>query len=192
MAKLYFYYSSMNAGKTTTLLQSNYNYLERGMKTLLFTPAFDHRFKTGTITSRIGLSAEAELFDAHTNLLKLAQERHQALYRHCILVDEAQFLSKDQVLQLTEIVDTLKIPTLAYGLRTDYQGETFPGSQYLLAWADNLIEIKTICHCGKKATHVLRLDEQGRVVSAGDQVMIGGNDRYVSVCRTHFTAKQAR
>lgn len=186
MAKLYFYYSSMNAGKTTTLLQSDYNYRERGMQTLLYTPKIDDRAGAGFIGSRIGLKAQAETFDEATNLYKTTFAQHQQKPIDCVLIDEAQFLNKEQVEQLSEVVDRLHIPVLAYGLRTDYQGEPFEGSRYLLAWADNLVEIKTICHCGKKATHVLRLDAEGKVITQGSQVLIGGNDRYVSVCRKHF------
>lgn len=190
MAKLHFYYSAMNAGKTTTLLQSNYNYLERGMTTLLFTPAFDHRYGAGKITSRIGLSAEAATFDRTTDLFAIVAEHLRTQPLHCILVDEAQFLSKAQVEQITQIVDDLDIPVLTYGLRTDFLGNPFEGSQYLMAWAESLSEIKTICHCGRKATQTLRVDDNGDVISSGDQVAIGGNDHYVSVCRKHYKAKQ--
>ncbi|HEU4541426.1 MAG TPA: thymidine kinase [Jiangellaceae bacterium] len=187
MAKLYFYYSAMNAGKTTTLLQSSYNYQERGMRTVIYTPRLDDRAGTGVVASRIGLHASGQPFVETDDLLELVQddiERHGLL--HCVLVDEAQFLTKQQVWQLTEVVDQLGIPVLAYGLRTDFRGELFEGSKYLLAWADTLTEIKTICHTGKKATMVVRVDEQGRPVTEGPQVEIGGNDRYVSVSRTEF------
>jgi thymidine kinase len=187
MAKLYFYYSAMNAGKTTTLLQSAYNYHERGMRTLIFTPKLDDRAGTGVVASRIGLKANGRVFKREDDLLNLAEEdvvANGAL--HCVLVDEAQFLSKAQVWQLSDIVDRLRIPVLAYGLRTDFRGELFEGSQFLLAWADNLIEIKTICHTGKKATMVVRVDEHGRAVTDGPQVQIGGNERYVSVSRAEF------
>lgn len=186
MAKLHFYYSAMNAGKTTTLLQSNYNYHERGMATLLFTPEFDNRYGIGKIHSRIGLNAEATLFSQTDDLFEKAQYQLEKAPIHCVLVDEAQFLTKRQVFQLTEIVDKLSIPVLAYGLRTDFQAEPFEGSLYLLAWAESLTEIKTICHCGRKATHVLRLDEKGRPIITGEQIAIGGNDQYVSVCRKHY------
>ncbi len=189
MAKLHFYYSTMNAGKSTVLLQSDYNYRERGMNTLLFAPKFDNRYGIGKITSRIGLQAEAQLFNAETNFLEIVSLTQSQNQLHCILLDEAQFLTKAQVYQLTEIVDQLHIPVLAYGLRNDFQAEPFEGSKYLLTWADSLIEIKTICHCGKKANHVLRLDENGQVVSDGNQVQIGGNNSYVSVCRRHFKSK---
>ena len=189
MAKLHFYYSAMNAGKTTTLLQSNYNYIERGMSTLLFTPKIDDRYQIGKITSRIGLEADAETFDTQTNLFEMVKEQSQRQKIHCVLIDEAQFLTKKQVEQVTDIVDQLDIPTLAYGLRTDFLGNPFEGSLYLMAWSESLIEIKTICHCGRKATHVLRVDEHGNAVTSGDQIAIGGNDLYVSVCRQHYKEK---
>jgi thymidine kinase len=187
MAKLYFYYSAMNAGKTTTLLQSAYNYRERGMRTLILTPKLDHRDGEGMIASRIGLKARGHIFVHGDDLLRVVYDditEHGAL--HCVLVDEAQFLSRAQVWQLSDIVDNLRIPVLAYGLRTDFRGELFEGSKYLLAWADNLIEIKTICHTGKKATMVVRVDEHGRAITEGPQVEIGGNERYVSVSRAEF------
>lgn len=186
MAKLYFYYSAMNAGKTTTLLQSSYNYKERGMETLLLTPQADDRYGSGQITSRIGLKAPATVFNAGTNLLQLAREMMSKQEIHCIMVDEAQFLSREQVYELGQICDELDVPVLAFGIRTDFRGEPFEGSKYLLAWADNLKEIKAICRCGRKATMVLRIDEQGDVIRDGAQVEIGGNDRYVSMCRQHF------
>jgi thymidine kinase len=187
MAKLYFYYSAMNAGKTTTLLQSAYNYHERGMRTLILTPALDNRYGEGVVASRIGLKANARRFAGDADLL--ATVRKDIAERgdlHCVLVDEAQFLTRAQVWQITDVVDALGIPVLAYGLRTDFRGDLFEGSRHLLAWADNLEEIKTICHSGRKATMVVRVDEQGRVVSDGPQVEIGGNDRYVSVSRAEF------
>jgi thymidine kinase len=187
MAKLYFYYSAMNAGKTTTLLQSAYNYRERGMRTLILTPALDNRFGEGVVASRIGLKADARRFGGDENLLALTEAdiaAHGAL--HCVFVDEAQFLSRAQVWQLSDVVDRLNIPVLAFGLRTDFRGELFEGSRYLLAWADNLEEIKTICHTGRKATMVVRVDEHGRAVTEGPQVEIGGNERYVSVSRAEF------
>ena len=189
MAKLYFYYSAMNAGKSTTLLQSSFNYQERGMQTLLLTPALDNRFKEGHITSRIGLSQPATLFENSDNLLELVKEKRGSTLG-CILVDEAQFLTKDQVWQLTDVCDQFRVPVLCYGIRTDFKGELFPGSQWLLAWADVLTELKTICHCGRKATMVIRVDEDGHAVTEGMQVEIGGNDRYVSLCRQHFKAAQ--
>jgi thymidine kinase len=187
LAKLYFYYSAMNAGKTTTLLQSAHNYHERGMRTLILTPRLDDRYGEGVVASRIGLKARGRIFGRDDDLLAIVKADIAANGPlHCVLGDEAQFLSKAQVWQLTEIVDRLNVPVLAYGLRTDFRGELFEGSQYLLAWADNLVEIKTICHTGRKATMVLRVDEHGRAVSDGPQVEIGGNERYVSVSRGEF------
>jgi thymidine kinase len=187
LAKLFFYYSAMNAGKTTTLLQSAYNYHERGMRTLVLTPRLDDRAGEGMVASRIGLKARARVFGHDDDLESLV--RRDVGDRGplgCVLVDEAQFLSRAQVWQLTEVVDRLDVPVLAYGLRTDFRGEPFEGSQYLLAWADSLVEIKTICHTGRKATMVVRVDENGRAVTDGPQVEIGGNDRYVSVSRGEF------
>ncbi|MBY0502203.1 MAG: thymidine kinase [Alphaproteobacteria bacterium] len=186
MAKLHFYYSAMNAGKTTTLLQSNYNYKERGMDTLLFIPAIDTRHAQGIISSRIGLTARAYAFENSFDFFKYTDEYNKTISINCILIDEAQFLTKEQVLQLTCIVDNLKIPTLAYGLRSDFMGEPFEGSQYLLAWAEEISEIKTICHCGRKATMNARIDESGKVLREGTQVEIGGNDRYIALCRKHY------
>ena len=186
MAKLYFYYSAMNAGKTTHLLQSSYNYRERGMNTLILSPAFDNRFGVGKVTSRIGIESPSVIFSEKENLHSLLNKYLDEREIHCVLVDEAQFLSREQVYQLTEIVDQLNIPVLAYGLRTDFQGELFAGSQYLLAWADHLKELKTICHSGKKATMVVRVDEKGHAVKDGAQVEIGGNDRYISVSRAEY------
>ncbi|NUS39089.1 MAG: thymidine kinase [Lysobacter sp.] len=187
MAKLYFYYSAMNAGKTTLLLQSAHNYRERGMRVLILTPALDHRDGSGTVASRIGLQAAGRMFDRDDDLDRLVQAdiaAHGTL--HCVLVDEAQFLTRAQAWQLSEVVDALGIPVLAYGLRTDFRGELFEGSQHLLAWADELEEIKTICHSGRKATMTVRVDAQGRAVHAGPQIEIGGNERYVSVSRAEF------
>ena len=186
MAKLYFYYSSMNAGKSTSLLQSSYNYRERGMNTLVLAPAVDDRYGFGKVASRIGLEAEATTFTQDDDLFALVQSMVAEAPLHCVLIDEAQFLTKDQVFQLSEVTDRLNIPVLAYGLRTDFQGEPFEGSKYLLAWSDNLKELKAICHCGTKATMVLRMDAEGNAVREGSQVEIGGNDRYVSMCRKHF------
>jgi thymidine kinase len=186
MAKLYFYYSSMNAGKSTNLLQSSYNYKERGMNTLVLAPRFDDRYGVGKVTSRIGIESEATTFATDTDLYALVEERNAEGPLHCVLVDEAQFLTREQVFALSDVTDRLNIPVLAYGLRTDFQGEPFEGSKYLLAWSDNLKEIKAICHCGTKATMVLRMDENGNAVTEGSQVEIGGNDRYVSMCRKHF------
>jgi thymidine kinase len=186
MAKLYFYYSAMNAGKTTVLLQSAHNYRERGMRPLLFTPALDDRFQVGVIKSRIGLESKATAFGSDDDLYAAVQEQLLQRNVHCVLVDEAQFLTRDQVFQLTEVVDRLNIPVLCFGLRTDFQGELFEGSRYLLAWADELEELKTICHTGKKATMVVRVDENGYALREGSQVEIGGNERYVSVSRRAF------
>ena len=188
MAKLYFYYSAMNAGKTTALLQSAHNYRERGMQPLLFTPALDDRYAVGVIRSRIGLQAPALTFDANSDLLALTREQLELDNVHCVLVDEAQFLSRDQVYQLSEVVDELGIPVLCFGLRTDFQGELFEGSKNLLAWADELQELKTICHTGRKATMVVRVDAEGYALREGSQVEIGGNERYVSVSRREFKA----
>ena len=187
MAKLYFYYSAMNAGKTTTLLQSAHNYRERGMRTMILTPRLDDRAGSGNVASRIGLRAEGVAFSAGDDLLALV-ERDIAAHGplHCVLVDEAQFLSRAQAWQLTDVVDALRIPVLCYGLRTDFRGELFEGSAALLAWADELAEIKTICHSGSKATMTVRVDDAGRALQAGPQVEIGGNERYVSVSRAEF------
>lgn len=187
MAKLYFYFSAMNAGKTTTLLQSAHNYRERGMRALILTPRLDHRGGAGMVASRIGLRAEGRAFGAGDDLEAVVRDdiaRHGQV--HCVLVDEAQFLRREQVWQLSEVVDAIGVPVLCYGLRTDFRGELFEGSQYLLAWADEMSEIKTICHTGKKATMTLRVDDEGRAVQAGPQVEIGGNERYVSVSRAEF------
>lgn len=183
---MYFYYSTMNAGKSTILLQSSYNYQERGMRTLVFAPEVDDRFGVGRVSSRIGLQANAIPFSSNANLFRIIQKENEAHKVDCVLVDEAQFLSKSQVRQLSDVCDELDIPVLAYGLRTDFQGNLFEGSQFLMAWSDNLNEVKTICHCGRKATMVLRLDANGRPVREGEQIQIGGNERYVSVCRKHF------
>ena len=187
MAKLYFYFSAMNAGKTTTLLQSAHNYRERGMRVAILTPKLDFRAGSGTVASRIGLQAEGIAFERGDDLqqtIKADIDAHGPL--HCVLVDEAQFLSRAQVWQLSEVVDALRIPVLCYGLRTDFRGELFEGSQYLLALADELQEIKTICHSGSKATMTVRVEEAGRALQDGPQVEIGGNERYVSVSRKEF------
>ena len=191
MAKLYFYYSAMNAGKTTTLVQSAYNYRERGMNTLVLKPEIDKRYSSSVVRSRIGLETDAVSVDAKDDLFLLTEKMNKKNPLSCVLLDEAQFLTKSQVFSLGEIVDRLDIPVLAYGLRSDFRGELFEGSLHLLAWADELVEIKTICHCGKKANMVLRLDVNGKPLSIGDQVKIGGNDIYISVCRKHFNKKQA-
>lgn len=189
MAKLYFYYSSMNAGKSTALLQSSYNYRERGMNTLIMAPQIDDRYGVGKVGSRIGLEADATAFSPETNLFEIVAAAHKIETLHCVLIDEAQFCTRQQVFELGEVTDMLNIPVLAYGLRTDFLGEPFEGSKYLLAWSDNLTEIKAICHCGRKATMVVRLDSEGKAISQGSQVEIGGNDRYVSMCRKHFNEK---
>ncbi len=186
MAQLYFYYSAMNAGKSTSLLQSAYNYQERGMVVAIYTAALDHRFGLGKVSSRIGLAMDANVFDGNFNFVEHVSSIVAQGRLDCVLIDEAQFLTKAQVRQLTDVVDKLRIPVLAFGLRTDFLGETFAGSQALLAWADKLIELKTICHCGRKANFVVRLDEQGLPATAGSQVQIGGNESYVSMCRQHF------
>jgi len=189
MAKLYFYYSTMNAGKTTTLLQSSHNYQERGMQTLLYTPIIDTRYAEGVIASRIGLTSSAIAFGQDFDFYDDIKERQSGLPAlKCILIDEAQFLTKNQILQLTKVVDDLRLPVLTYGLRTDFLGETFEGSRYLLSWADELVEIKTICHCGSKATMNARVDQSGNIVRHGEQIEIGGNDRYISLCRKHHRA----
>ena len=186
MAKLYFYYSAMNAGKTTVLLQSAHNYRERGMYPLLFKPRFDDRYSVGRIRSRIGLESPAIAFGPDDDLYNQVRDELAERNVHCVLVDEAQFLSRDQVYQLTEVVDRLNIPVLCFGLRTDFQGELFEGSRHLLAWADQLEELKTICHTGRKATMVVRVDDAGYALREGSQVEIGGNERYVSVSRREF------
>ncbi len=189
MAKLYFYYSSMNAGKSTALLQSSYNYKERGMNTLVLAPFLDDRFGAGKVTSRIGIETEATTFRQEEDLFEMIETATRQDPLHCVLIDEAQFLTKDQVFQLGDVTDKLNIPVLAYGLRTDFRGEPFDGSKYLLAWSDNLKELKAICHCGSKATMVVRFDADGNAVTEGSQIEIGGNDRYVSMCRRHFKEK---
>lgn len=188
MAQLYFYYSTMNAGKSTHLLQSSYNYRERGLQTLLYTALIDDRFDQGKVSSRLGISADAQLFDHNTDILLEVKTLISSQKIDCVLVDEAQFLTTKQVKQLTDIVDQYSIPVLAYGIRTDFLGETFDGSAALLAWADKLVELKTICHCGKKANFVVRRDEQGNAVVGGEQIEVGGNERYESLCRAHFKA----
>jgi thymidine kinase len=176
----------MNAGKSTALLQSAYNYQERGMHPFVLSAALDDRYGVGKVTSRIGLSAKAQLFHPNDQLFDLLKAEHSQQHIDCILIDESQFLSRDQVKQLTQVVDLINIPVLCYGIRTDFRGELFPGSQYLLAWADKLVELKTVCHCGRKATMVVRTDDSGKVVKDGEQVVIGGNSQYQSLCRRHF------
>jgi thymidine kinase len=186
VAKLYFYYSTMNAGKSTALLQASHNYRERGMQTLVYTARVDDR-GGGKVQSRIGISGEARHFAPEDDLYADISAAHAKTPLACVLLDEAQFLKPKQVRELARVVDELDIPVLCYGLRTDFRGETFPGSAQLLAWADNLIEIRTICHCGAKATMVARVGADGRVEREGAQIEIGGNERYVPLCRRHFT-----
>ena len=186
MAKLYFYYAAMNAGKSTTLLQADYNYRERGMETMLWTAAFDDRSGAGTIGSRIALSAPAHTFSDEIDLFAAISQELKQRRLDCVLVDEAQFLTQRHVLQLCRIADELSIPVLCYGLRTDFQAKLFPGSAALLALADNLVELKAVCECGRKATMNLRVDQDGFAVARGAQTEIGGNDRYVALCRRHF------
>jgi thymidine kinase len=186
MAKLYFYYAAMNAGKSTTLLQADFNYRERGMETMLWTAAHDDRAGSGTIGSRIALSAPAHSYSAEVDLFAEVAEEVKKRELHCILVDEAQFLTREHVLQLCRVADDLNIPVLCYGLRTDFQAQLFEGSAALLALADALIELKGICECGRKATMNLRVDAHGFAVAAGAQTEIGGNDRYLALCRRHF------
>ena len=186
MAQLYFYYSAMNAGKSTSLLQSAYNYRERGMHSIIYTAALDDRYGVGKVTSRIGLQADAKLYAKGDDLFESISSDCKDKKLDCVFIDEAQFLTKEQARQLVDVVDELRIPVLAYGLRTDFLGETFEGSHYLLAWADKLSELKTVCHCGRKASFVVRRDEDGKAVTNGDQVQIGGNDTYESLCRKHF------
>ncbi|MGE9292249.1 MAG: thymidine kinase, partial [Puniceicoccales bacterium] len=186
MAQVYFYYSAMNAGKSTSLLQSSYNYRERGMQTLLLTPEIDQRAGLGKIASRIGLSGDAQIFTPEMDLFVFIGEAHKAEALACVLIDESQFLTPTQVRQICRAADHLNITVLCYGLRTDFRGELFPGSATLLGWADNITELKTICHCGKKATMNLRMTADGRAVCEGEQIDIGGNERYVALCRKHF------
>ena len=186
MAKLYFYYASMNAGKSTTLLQADFNYRERGMRTMLYTAAVDDRSGYGVVDSRIGLRAEANTYSPETDIRAEVEVEIKRRQVDCILLDEAQFLTRRQVLDLASICDDLNIPVLAYGLRTDFQGNLFEGSGALLALADTLVELKAICECGRKATMNLRVDQDGHAVQAGEQTEIGGNDRYIALCRRHF------
>ena len=186
MAKLYFYYAAMNAGKSTTLLQADFNYRERGMETMLWTAAFDERSGAGTISSRIAISAPARTYSPDVDLFDSVGEELKKRRLDCVLVDEAQFLTRDHVLQLCRVADDLEIPVLCYGLRTDFQGHLFEGSAALLALADVLVELKAVCECGRKATMNLRVDAEGHAVAAGAQTEIGGNDRYVALCRRHF------
>ena len=186
MAKLHFHYSTMNAGKSTLLLQAAYNYKEMGMETLLLTADFDDRTENGKITSRIGISEQAELYSQGSDLLSLIEKKTKEKALACVLVDEAQWLSPSQVWQLAQVVDNLRIPVICYGLRVDFMGELFPGSAKLLAIADEMREVRTICHCGSKATMVVRKDSDGKVQTSGDQVQVGGNEMYFSLCRLHW------
>ena len=186
MAKLYFYYASMNAGKSSHLLQADFNYRERGMATMLWTAALDSR-SDGQVKSRIGLESDAHKFHHDTDLWAAISGAHKVQPLDCVMVDEAQFLTPDQVWQLARLADEGGIPVLCYGLRTDFQGELFPGSAVLLGIADALVELKAVCHCGRKATMNLRVDETGAAVRQGQQTEIGGNDRYVALCRRHFS-----
>ncbi|VFP82894.1 thymidine kinase [Candidatus Erwinia haradaeae] len=188
MAQLYFYYSAMNAGKSTALLQSSYNYHEKGMRTLVYTAKIDNRCGIAKISSRIGLSSTAKLYHLNTLLFKEIYAEHDCNPVHCVFIDESQFLTRKQVKELSTVVDKLDIPVLCYGLRTDFRGELFSGSLYLLAWSDKLIELKTICYCGKKAGMVLRINAIGKPILSGKQIEIGGNEKYVSVCRKHYFA----
>ena len=190
MAKLYFHYSSMNAGKSTALLQANHNYIERGMRPILYTAALDDRDGQGKIRSRIGIEEKAETFATGDDLYQLVKDMNGVRRVDCLLIDEAQFLNKDQVAQLGRLVDEEGIPVLTYGIRTDFLGEAFEGSLYLMAWADEIKEIKTICHCGKKATMNARVDASGKMEKEGEQIEIGGNERYVSLCRSCFAKGQ--
>ena len=187
MAKLYFYYASMNAGKSTTLLQAAFNYRERGMRVSLWTAAIDDRPGFGAISSRIGLSSDAHRVAPDTDILEHVLEEHSHGRVDCVLIDEAQFLTEEQVWQCARLSDETGTPVVCYGLRTDFQGKLFPGSAALLGIADSLVELKAICECGRKATMNLRVDEKGKAVKAGEQTEIGGNDRYVALCRKHFT-----
>ena len=190
MAKLYFNYSSMNAGKSTALLQADYNYRERGMTTILYTSSKDERYGKNEIVSRIGISAPAAYFFEDTNLYETFVKQSKTKPIDCVLIDEAQFLSKEQVHQLGRIVDELDTPVLTFGIRTDFRGELFEGSKYLLAWSDNIKEIKTVCHCGSKATMVIRIDSKGDIILQGSQIEVGGNESYIPLCRKHFNLKQ--
>ncbi len=189
MAKLYFYYSAMNAGKSTALLQLSFNYQERGMNTLIFTAELDNRYGKGIVKSRTGLEANAHMFNLKTDILNIIENYRTQKTLHCVLIDEAQFLTKTQVTQLTNICDEFDIPVFTYGLRSDFQGNLFEGSQNLLRLADELKELKTICTCGKKATMNLRIDKKGNTIKKGAQTHIGGNDSYISLCRKHFFQK---
>ena len=187
MAKLYFHYSSMNAGKSTALLQADHNYFERGMNTLLLTAHLDDREGVGVISSRIGIKKGALTFQNGDDLFGIVKRENEKSVLGCVFIDEAQFLNKEQVEQLTRVVDKLGIPVLTYGIRTDFKGDVFEGSKFLMGWADEIKEIKTVCHCGKKATMNARVSKDGKMETAGEQIEIGGNERYISLCRRCFT-----
>ena len=186
MAALHFIYSTMNAGKSTALLQASHGYRERGLETMVFTSSKDDRYGESEVVSRVGLRSPAHTYSASDNILKMVHDENGKHELSCILIDEAQFLTKDQVKQLGKIVDELKITVMAFGIRTDFQGELFEGSKYLLAWADKLKELRAVCHCGSKATMIVRVSEDGSIMRSGDQVEIGGNERYLSLCRKCF------
>ena len=183
MAALHFIYSTMNAGKSTALLQASHGYRERGLETMVFTSSKDDRYGESEVVSRVGLRSPAHTYSESDNILKMVHDENEKHELSCILIDEAQFLTKDQVKQLGKIVDELKITVMAFGIRTDFQGELFEGSKYLLAWADKLKELRAVCHCGSKATMIVRVSEDGSIMRSGDQVEIGGNERYLSLCR---------
>ena len=186
MAALHFIYSTMNAGKSTALLQASHGYRERGLETMVFTSSKDDRYGESEVVSRVGLRSPAHTYSTSDNILKMVHDENEKHELSCILIDEAQFLTKDQVKQLGKIVDELKITVMAFGIRTDFQGELFEGSKYLLAWADKLKELRAVCHCGSKATMIVRVSEDGSIMRSGDQVEIGGNERYLSLCRKCF------
>ena len=186
MAALHFIYSTMNAGKSTALLQASHGYRERGLQTMVFTSSKDDRYGESEVVSRVGLRSPAHTYSEADNILKMVHDENEKHELSCILIDEAQFLTKDQVKQLGKIVDELKITVMAFGIRTDFQGELFEGSKYLLAWADKLKELRAVCHCGSKATMIVRVSEDGSIMRSGDQVEIGGNERYLSLCRKCF------
>ena len=186
MAALHFIYSTMNAGKSTALLQASHGYRERGLETMVFTSSKDDRYGESEVVSRVGLRSPAHTYSESENILKMVHDENEKHELSCILIDEAQFLTKDQVKQLGKIVDELKITVMAFGIRTDFQGELFEGSKYLLAWADKLKELRAVCHCGSKATMIVRVSEDGSIMRSGDQVEIGGNERYLSLCRKCF------
>ena len=186
MAALHFIYSTMNAGKSTALLQASHGYRERGLDTMVFTSSKDDRYGESEVVSRVGLRSPAHTYSESDNILKMVHDENEKHELSCILIDEAQFLTKDQVKQLGKIVDELKITVMAFGIRTDFQGELFDGSKYLLAWADRLKELRAVCHCGKKATMIVRVNDDGEILREGEQIDIGGNEKYLSLCRKHF------